>query len=254
MRKLLLLMLAGLLLAGTPASATGPLTAVDTGKSALAAPTAKVSDLEVWCQMPELTDWAKIASQIDTAYPFDAGAADDYESPTDYAITEIMWWGGQWNYDGYPGAAPPCTPDYFVITFYMYDGCVPPDPAPVAPDYLPHNYFHQEVITMWDETVLDSGYDLRAYRANIGPVLQDANRTYWLEIQAGLSFQSCGQWGWLTTMDPAWGCFLQRGFPLLGQPYWSGDQQDNGVAFCLYSDRTVAAQSQTWGAVKDLYR
>ena len=210
--------------------------------------TTGLRDITVWCQVPDLVNWAKLSSQIDTAYPFDSGAAEDYQSPSDYAITFVEWWGGNWNFETL------CPPDYFVITFYQYDGCTPPDPAPVAPDYLPNNYFYQVVVTDYTDTVLDATDDLHEYGAAIGPVLQDVGATYWIEIQAGMHFSPCGQWGWLATADPRWNCRLQRGFPLLGNPYWYGDIDYAGTSFCLYSDQSVATEPATFGAVKSLYR
>ncbi|MFH1842374.1 MAG: hypothetical protein ABIF77_04150 [bacterium] len=213
-----------------------------------------VRDITVWCQAPDLVNWAKLASQIDTAYPFDAGCADDYPSATDYAVTHIEWWGGQWNYAGYPGALPACGPDYFVITFYAHDGgCLPPDPAPTAPDYNPNNYLYQEILYTWNENILDSVYHIVEYSADIGPVLQDAGALYWVEIQAGMIFGNCGQWGWLNSPD-AWNCRIARGFPLLGSAYWYGDVDYQGTAFCLYSDQSVDTEEATWGQVKSIYR
>jgi len=170
-------------------------------------------------------------------------------SSTDYAVTHIQWWGGNWNY-----TPPVCSPDYFVITFYAYDGtCMPADPAPTAPDYNPNNYLYQEVIYSWNETVIDAVNDISEYSADIGPVLQDAGATYWVEIQAGMIFGNCGQWGWLNSAD-TWGCRIARGFPLLGNAYWYGDLDYSATAFCLYSDQSVDAEARTWGNVKSIYR
>ncbi len=211
-------------------------------------------DITVFCQPPDLTNWAKLASQIDTGYPFDAGSADDYLSGTDYAVTHIQWWGGQWNFTGYGVDLPPCGPDYFVITFYAHDGsCLPPDPAPVAPNYRPNNYLHQEIVSTWNENVLDVANHIVEYSADIGPVLQDAGAEYWVEIQAVMSFSSCGQWGWLNSLD-RYNCRLARGFPLLGNAYWSGDIDYQGAAFCLHSDQSIHTEERTWGSVKSLYR
>jgi hypothetical protein len=211
-------------------------------------------DITIWCQYPDLVNWAKLASQIDVIYPFDAGAADDFQSATDYAATHIQWWGGQWNYTGYGATPPPCGPDYFVITFYHFGStCYPPDPMPVAPNYWPNNYYYQEIVTSWNEIVLDAAYNLVEYDADIGPVLMDAGGVYWLEIQAVMDFSSCGQWGWLKSTE-TWNCPTARGFPLLGSPYWYSDTTYPAVAFCLYSDQSVAVDGRTWGNVKALYR
>jgi hypothetical protein len=221
-----------------------------TGTNGAGTPNLGLRDIEVWCQAPDLVDWAKLSSQIDQVYPFDSGTADDYISATDYAVTHVQWWGGNWN------TAITCPADFFVITFYTYDGtCFPPDPMPVPPTYLPNNYYHQEILYSWNETVLDPAADLIEYSADIGPVLQDAGTRYWIEIQAGLVFSNCGQWGWLASLPPADPlCTVARGFPLLAMPYWTRDFDYPGVAFCLYSDLSVPTEDATWGGVKSLYR
>lgn len=255
MRSRLMLVVAVLLLVTwTGLGAAAKLDPQDTGTNGQGTPNLNLRDITVWQQAPDLVNWAKLASQIDTAYPFDAGCADDYQSSTDYAVTHVQWWGGQWNYTGYPGSLPPCGPDYFVITFYAHSGsCMPPDPAPTAPDYMPNNYLHQEVLYSWNETILDPVYHLVEYDADIGPVLQDAGTMYWIEIQAGMFFGSCGQWGQLNSLD-TWNCVTARGFPLLGNPYWYGDSGYPAMAFALYSDQSVANEAGTWGSVKSMYK
>jgi hypothetical protein len=250
MRSMRMLLVSVVLLsvAAGPALAVD-ITGVQTGTSdSHASYTTGVRDITVWCQVPELVDWAKLSSQIDTAYPFDSGCAEDYVSATDYALTYVQWWGGNWNFSTL------AQPDYFVITFYQYSGCTPPDPAPVAPDFLPNNYYYQTIVTDYSVVTLDAANYIYEYGADIGPVLQDAGTTYFIEIQAGMFFNPYGQWGWMSTSDPRYGCRIQRGFPLLGNPYWYPDPDYNGTAFCLYSDQSVATQAETFGAVKSLYR
>jgi hypothetical protein len=254
MRTRVLLLAVLVLVCWAAGASAGKITLQDQGRGAAGAPHLDLRDITIWCQPPELVNWAKLSSQIDTEYPFDSGAADDYMSSSDYAATFLEWWGGQWNYTGYPGSLPTCGPDYFVITFYAYDGtCFPPLPEPVAPDFLPNNYIHQEILYSWNETVLDPVYHLVEYSAPIGPVLQDAGAMYWIEIQAGLFFGSCGQWGWLNSSS-AYNCNPARGFPLLGNNYWYTDLDYPAMAFCLYSDQSVPASPSTWGNIKAIYR
>jgi len=205
----------------------------------------------LWSQEPELDHGAffKCPSQIDVVYPFDCGYADDFQSYFGYDIHRIRWWGGSFN-----SPTGPAEPDYFVITFYEHDGdCIPPDPQPGVPGF-PTHYFYQEIVTEWEEVIIDSIADLRRYDALIGPVPQNGGQIYWVEIQAVLEFMDQGQWGWLKSRDPSWNCTAVHGWPLYGIPYWETDDDHPATSFELYADETISTERATWGSVKSMYR
>jgi hypothetical protein len=189
----------------------------------------------IWCQMPDYE--GNIASQIDYAYPFDAGSIDDFMAETDCPINQVQWWGNYFNGTGLA--------DYFLISVDLDTGqCYPAD----EPFYV------TEVFDYTEDYEPDTG--TYVYTADIPEVEMVAGQAYWLLIQAIMEFSIGGQWGWLTSSDLNL-CDSMIGFPLLDIPYWTPVHEAVGeyyaFAFCLYCD-TVAAESKTWGSVKQLYR
>jgi hypothetical protein len=196
---------------------------------------------------------AAAASQSDLIYPFEAWVADDYTSPGDEAIEKIQWWGTFFG----PNPDPILQPPYWVVSFYNDPGNCDPGLAGTDPQE-PTAPLFQRIITDFNFTDLGGGsYEYTALLDGVAgdddmPVPQDAGRTYWLSIQAGMDFFTYGQWGWQPATGTL-GCVAVQLFPFLGGNTWAPLSSD--MAFCLYYvDDPIPVETSSWGSVKALYQ
>lgn len=139
--------------------------------------------------------------------------------------------------------------DHFVVTFFRSGGCTGP-----AGDAI-----YERTIHSWSEWPYNDA--MQEYTATFAPVLMDAGETYWVSVQAVMDIETNGVWGWYSSE-------LQL-CPAMGRapiPYGINDWTPvyPGIfpdydwlvarAFCLYTDGAVPVQTESWGAVKSLYR
>lgn len=175
-----------------------------------------------------LPDWAMFgspASQLDTAYPFDAGAADDFilghsgQGDGSWNITDVHWSGVYFSGDA-------TSPGSFNIIFWPDAGGMPAggQALPNGPDYSQALAIYNiagdanQTIDPAGDGVLQFSYwvDLPV------PFVAAANTAYWVEVQPVFSFPP--QWAFQRTAAqvngaPAAQGFAIRGIP--GVPYWS---------------------------------
>jgi hypothetical protein len=151
------------------------------------------------------------ASQDDTAYPFDAQAADDFVLADDMYVTDVHWHGGYWG-------GSPVEPIAFNILIYADDGTglAPTQPGTeiygaygVSPNYAADPNYANGFF-----------YDIDL----ASPFMAQAGVQYWIGIQAVVNFPP--QWGWTSTFDGNHGATTVQGFPLLGIPYWTTLTED----------------------------
>jgi hypothetical protein len=173
------------------------------------------------------------ASQIDTVYPFDAGAADDFVlGPSGglddkWRVTSVAWWGGFFN-------GPPDIVDDldFVITIWPDAGGVPAGGTDVgnAPDY---DQALAQFMIDGNAGQVDSDADgILEYSTPLpgDGFIADPNTTYWLEIQPVFAYPP--QWAWQATLGGR-GHQAVGGFDLLGIQYWTNPAGTVDVAFQL---------------------
>jgi len=160
-----------------------------------------------------------IASQLDTGYPFNAQAADDFMFDTETDITGIGWYGRFWN--GPPDEINPCD---FNIYIYADDGT---GNAPTGGGMQNPETTALESYLFEDVLGVSIGEHAFSYELNLpSPFTAQPQEKYWIVFQAKFDFPP--QWGWLNTDNPVQLSPAVQGFPALQVPFWTltdhGDQ------------------------------
>lgn len=160
------------------------------------------------------------SSQLDTVYPFDSQAADNFVLASNYIVTGVNWSGGWFNSNG-SGTDHNATA--FNIYFYADNG------AGTAPVGGPGSEFASYNIAIGSVTVNPTGVDSADYHVDLGPGLSlNGGTNYWIAIQSVNVFPP--QWGWAS--NGVAGNAVQ-GFPLLGLPYWGLISPASDMVFSL---------------------
>lgn len=151
-------------------------------------------------------------SQIDTSFPLDSQLADDFSLSATDTVRKIRFWGGYFN-----GTPAPVTS--FNVRVYADAGGVPTG-TPSDPSGTALHAFSVSA-TVVDTGATSSGMtsDILQYDVDLGAgFLATAGVTYWLAIQADISFPP--QWGWTTQVAGA-GNSAQLWVPVLGFNTWT---------------------------------
>lgn len=175
--------------------------------------------------LPDWVTFGSPASQFDTVFPFDAGAADDFtldhsgQGDGSWNITDVHWSGGYFG-PGFPGQSPITD---FNIIFWPDAGGVPAGGNGVG---LPPIY--GDALAIYNiagnanETLAPGGDGVNQFDYWVDlPVAFNAaaNTTYWVEIQPVFPFPP--QWAFQRTFGQVNGARAVQGFDALALAFWS---------------------------------
>jgi hypothetical protein len=154
------------------------------------ASTALAQDPIIWDnQAVELNGLA--ASQNDTAYPFAAIVADDFElTDPDTIVTDVHWIGGYW-------AGPPDDGNFdWEVTFYADNGAGTAPGATILSQLYPNAEVNETLISG-----TPGGTNWFSYDVDLpDPLPLVAGEKYWISIQGMGNYPP--QSGWAYDLDP----------------------------------------------------
>ena len=184
---------------------------------------------------PDWLTFGSPASQLDLAYPFDAGAADDFmlghsgQGDGSWNITDVHWSGVYFG-PGFPGQSPIAS---FNIIFWADVGGIPDGGG--QPDGS-LNYgvalANYNIVGNANETLDPGGDGINQFNYSVDlpvPFVAAPNTSYWVEVQPVFDFPP--QWAFQRTFSQDFGAPAQQGFFGLGIPFWvevggGGDPMD----------------------------
>lgn len=178
------------------------------------------------------------ASQLELAYPFDAGAADDFMlghsgvGDGSWNISEVHWFGSYFN-----GAF--ISPDSFNIIIWGDVGGMPGGggQGDGSLDYsqalATYNIAGDNNQTLVDS---DNGFSYSAVLTTAFNAAADTS--YWIEIQPVFLFPP--QWAFQRTAANVNGGQAHQGFPLLGLAFWTPTAQAFDLSFSLKGEAVPA--------------
>lgn len=170
------------------------------------------------------------ASQKDSGFGFDAGAADDFVLPAsphlsgDWLVTGLTWSGY------FSSGIPAANLNFRVIFWPKGDGDYPAGGTPAGPpDY-------SQALAIIDgvsatETPGAGGGSTTDYAASLPtPFLAEDSRVYWLEVQPQLNYPPL--WNWQATYRRQFSSPV-AGFDLFGTTFWTPISDPGDLAFTL---------------------
>lgn len=207
-----------------------------------------VKDVVVkWAQLPDFA-----GSAVSSEWCDDIGLitdmADDFYCEDGDPVVALEWWCTFYNC----GANPPPSPiDFFVVRFYAEGS-----------NCIPGAALYDEAIYTWTEEYSAGGdmFSQFHYTADLPiPFLQEADTTYWIQIQAVHIRTDYCQYGWAQCLvDDQWGCEAVLKSDYFGVPNWTALSILIGYhfepAFVIYGETYSPVEHSTWSVVKSLYR